>query len=211
MKLWGLFALRLWLAVLIGAAPALAAESYAVLGQLAPAASTGSVTCTNASPMVCTLNGHGSAADDQFQFTVGTAPTGTSLGTSYFIISAGLTANNFELSTTRGGTAINSSSTGSGLTGVFYHQLYTPSGSNSAVLSSMHVCNWSASVNDSVRIAVSPGRAALAAKNFVSFGTAVPFGDCIYPPAMTMANTDGLYVYSANGTTSFSVFGAEEN
>lgn len=189
----------------------LAGETYQVLGQLAPPASTGSVTCTNASPMVCTMTGHGAVLDDQFQFVAGTQPTGTSLNTSYFVISAGLTSNNFELSTTRGGSAINSSSTGSGITGNFYHQVYTPSGSNAAVVSGLHVCNQSGSTNDAVRIVVSPGRAAIAAKNFIAYGASVPYGDCIYPPAVTLANTDAIYLFSTNGTTSISVFGAEEN
>ena len=203
--------LPLLLVVCLAFGSARAAETYQVLGQLAPSVSAGSITCTSATPMVCTLSGHNSAAGDQFMFTGGTAPTGTSLNTSYFIIAGGLTANNFELATTRGGSAIASSSTGSALTGDFYHVLYTPSGSNAAVLSSMHVCNRSSTVADTVRIAIIPAGAAIANKNFISYGTSVPFGDCIYPPAATMANTDYVYVYSLFGTSSFSAFGAEEN
>ena len=40
--------------------------------------------------------------------------TGLTVGTVYYVISAGLTANDFEVSATAGGSAINTSSAGSG-------------------------------------------------------------------------------------------------
>jgi hypothetical protein len=84
-----------------------------------------SVTCTNASPMVCTWGGATPVAVEfqngaPFQFTAGTAPTGFSLNTTYFVVALTVPATGqttFELSSTQGGTAGNSTSTGSGLTG----------------------------------------------------------------------------------------------
>lgn len=70
---------------------------------------------SNASPAVFTKNGHGMAIGDAIQLTTtGALPTGLSTGTVYYIISAGFTANAFEVSATLGGSAINTSSAGSG-------------------------------------------------------------------------------------------------
>ena len=73
-------------------------------------------TITNASPAVVTLTGHGFILDSQVFFeTTGGLPTGLTVDTGYWVISAGLTANAFELSATQGGAAINTSSAGSGV------------------------------------------------------------------------------------------------
>jgi len=73
------------------------------------------VTVTIASPAVFTLNGHGLVAGDIVHLTTtGALPTGLAQNTGYYVISAGLTANAFELSTTLGGAAINTSGTQSG-------------------------------------------------------------------------------------------------
>jgi len=70
---------------------------------------------TNASPAVVNYTGHPFAAGDKVVFsTTGTLPTGLTVGTVYYVISAGLTANAFEVSATSGGAAINTSSAGSG-------------------------------------------------------------------------------------------------
>jgi hypothetical protein len=76
---------------------------------------TALTSISNASPAVCTLVSHGLTADDSIIFTTtGTLPTGLSLATTYYVISAGLTANAFEVAASLGGTAINTSSAGSG-------------------------------------------------------------------------------------------------
>lgn len=70
---------------------------------------------TNASPAVVNYTAHGLTTNDPVQFTTtGTLPTGLSTGTVYYVISAGLTANAFEVSATPGGAAINTSGAGSG-------------------------------------------------------------------------------------------------
>ena len=72
-------------------------------------------TVTIASPGVFTLRDHELGIDDRVSFiTSGSLHTGLSVDTFYYIISAGLDDDNFEVSATRGGTAINTSGTQSG-------------------------------------------------------------------------------------------------
>lgn len=72
-------------------------------------------TVTIASPAVFTATDHGLSAGDRVRlYTTGALPTNLSTDTVYFVISAGLTANDFELSTTLGGSAINTSGSQSG-------------------------------------------------------------------------------------------------
>lgn len=70
---------------------------------------------SNASPAVFTLTAHGLTTGDAIVLTTtGGLPTGLALLTIYYVIAAGLTANAFEVSATIGGSAINTSSAGSG-------------------------------------------------------------------------------------------------
>lgn len=80
-----------------------------------PNITLGNPTITIASPAVITLNSHGLTANDSVQFTTtGALPTGISASTQYYVISAGLTTNAFEISATLGGSAINTSGSQSG-------------------------------------------------------------------------------------------------
>lgn len=73
------------------------------------------VTMTIASPAVVTWTAHGLVAGSPVKFsTSGALPTGVTAGTTYYVISAGLTANTFQFSATRGGAAINTSGSQSG-------------------------------------------------------------------------------------------------
>lgn len=76
---------------------------------------TGStVAISNASPGVVTWNSHGLAVDTPVVFnTTGGLPTGLTAGTVYYVKTVNDT-NNFTVAATRGGTAINTSSVGSG-------------------------------------------------------------------------------------------------
>ena len=75
----------------------------------------GTFTVTIASPAVFTRTGHELQADDTIvPTTTGALPTGLTAGTTYYVISAGLTANDFQVSTTKGGSAVNTSGTQSG-------------------------------------------------------------------------------------------------
>lgn len=77
--------------------------------------SLGTFTVTIASPGVFTLTAHGLVAGDAVYFTTtGALPTGLSANTIYYVISTGLTSDNFQVSATRGGAAINTSGSQSG-------------------------------------------------------------------------------------------------
>src|SRR3954471_15717402 len=93
---------------------AISRSTYATLfGIITP--SVGTFTVTIASPGVFTLNSHALVAGDAvYLTTTGALPTGLSANTIYYVISAGLTANAFELSASRGGAAINTSGSQSG-------------------------------------------------------------------------------------------------
>jgi hypothetical protein len=73
------------------------------------------VTISNASPGVVTHTSHGYAAGQlvTFNSTV-SLPTGLVAGTVYCVLAAGLTTNTYEVGATCGGSAINTSSAGSG-------------------------------------------------------------------------------------------------
>ena len=74
------------------------------------------VTITLATPAVFTATSHGLVAGNEVAFTTtATLPTGVSSGTSYYVIVGGLTANDFEVATAAGGTAINTASPQSGV------------------------------------------------------------------------------------------------
>lgn len=70
---------------------------------------------SNASPAVFSLNSHGLSVGDAFVLsTSGALPTGLTVGTVYYVISASFGANSFQASTSVGGSAVNTSGAGSG-------------------------------------------------------------------------------------------------
>lgn len=72
-------------------------------------------TVTIASPAVFSKTAHGLAANDTIIFSTTIAlPTGLTAGTVYYVIAAGLTADAFEVSTSQGGAAVNTSGSQSG-------------------------------------------------------------------------------------------------
>lgn len=72
-------------------------------------------TVTIASPAVFTSTAHGMTAGQPVSFTTtGNLPTGLTPGQTYYVIAAGLAANTFRVSTTSGGSAVNTSGTQSG-------------------------------------------------------------------------------------------------
>jgi len=73
------------------------------------------ITVTIASPAVVTWTDHGLQVGSSVVFsTTGALPTGITAGTRYFVISAGFGVNSFEISTTEGGAAVNTSGSQSG-------------------------------------------------------------------------------------------------
>jgi hypothetical protein len=89
--------------------------AYAPLGANQPQGFQ--LTDTTNDDFVCV--GHGfSAGDEVFfvqEFSAKSLPGGITAGTPYYVISAGLTANAFRVSTTPGGAAVNVSAAGAGL------------------------------------------------------------------------------------------------
>lgn len=70
---------------------------------------------TIASPAVFTSTAHGLVAGDKIRITTtGSLPTGLATGTDYYVISTGLSSNDFRVSTSRGGAAVNTSGSQSG-------------------------------------------------------------------------------------------------
>jgi hypothetical protein len=75
----------------------------------------GTCTMTIASPAVVTKTAHGLLAGMPVVFsTTGALPTGLTAGAIYYVISTGLGANDFRVSTSAGGAAVNTSGTQSG-------------------------------------------------------------------------------------------------
>lgn len=82
--------------------------------QLAYARAIPLLTISNASPAVFTASAaHNLSVGDQIILS-GTLGTGLTAGTTYFVISAGLTATAFQVSASAGGAAINTSGASSG-------------------------------------------------------------------------------------------------
>jgi len=75
-----------------------------------------SCTVTSATPAVITSAAHELAVDDVVWFEATTIPTGITADTDYYIINNGITADTFQISATRGGTAVNTTSTGTTVT-----------------------------------------------------------------------------------------------
>jgi hypothetical protein len=82
-------------------------ENYGV-----PIAPKGTASISLASPAVVTLVGHGLSANQAVVFTT-LPPSPMVKGKPYFVLSAGLTADTFRVSDTLGGTAINTTASGS--------------------------------------------------------------------------------------------------
>lgn len=79
------------------------------------AVGTDTVTISIATPAVVTLTNHRLVPGQLIHFTTTSSlPTGITAGTDYYVISAGLTSSAFEISTTSGGSAVNTSGSQAG-------------------------------------------------------------------------------------------------
>lgn len=97
---------------------AVSRTTYAAL--LAAIAPSGTFTVTQASPAVFTKTTHGLVAGDKLSLTTtGALYTGLAVNTDYYVITAGLTADEFQVSASRAGAAVNTSGSQSGV-----HTLY---------------------------------------------------------------------------------------
>ena len=87
--------------------------------------------------------------------------------------------------------------------------LYTVPSSTSAVVSTIAICNRSAS-SSSFRIAIQRGGVALANQHYLNYDTTVPPNDTIFLTiGATLAATDVVSIYSSTANLSFSMFGSE--
>jgi hypothetical protein len=91
--------------------------------------------------------------------------------------------------------------------------LYTvPTGSgNYAVVSSLVVTNLTGDLTN-VRVAIRPAGATLEDKHYIIYGNGVsPFETQCFTVGITLAATDVVTVYDANGKCSFNLFGSENS
>jgi microcystin-dependent protein len=92
-------------------------------------------TMTIASPSVVTWTAHELSANDPVKFsTTGALPTGFVAGTTYYVVSASITTNTFQLSATAGGAAINTTGTQSGVHTAIHAPYGTGDGSTTFTL-----------------------------------------------------------------------------
>ena len=87
--------------------------------------------------------------------------------------------------------------------------LYTVPAATSAVVSSISICNQTASAA-TYRIAIRPAGAAVAAQHWLVYGATVAASDTtILTVGLTLATTDVITVYASTANLSFSAFGSE--
>ena len=87
--------------------------------------------------------------------------------------------------------------------------LYTVPSSTSAVVSSIVICNQTASAA-TYRIAVRPAGASLAAQHYVAYDVTVGASDSTaLTLGITLGATDVITVYGSTATLSFAAFGSE--
>lgn len=118
-----------------GATPRVSTSAYAITNLTD--VTKGTVTVTIASPAVFSFTAHGLVAGQAVYITTtGALPTGLTAGTTYYVISAGLTADAFEVSATLGGSAVNTSGSQSGT-----HTLHAFDGNMPTDVTAIHVHN----------------------------------------------------------------------
>lgn len=86
--------------------------------------------------------------------------------------------------------------------------LYTVPGSNSAVASTLVICNQG--VSTTVRVAVRPAGAGITSSQYILYETAVNGNDSLFLTiGIALAQTDVVSVYAGTSTVSFSLYGSE--
>ena len=178
-------------------------------GVAVPKVST--VTVTIASPAVVGWAAHGLAAGTQIIFsTTGALPTGITAGTIYYVITAGLAAGAFEISTTLEGTPIVTSGTQSGV------QTATATSQTPAVIYGSGMNNptsWNAL--DFIKASSDPDQMVGIARHlnyilaFGTMGTQFFYDAALASPASPLATNKSAYleIGCANG---YSIASAEQ-
>ena len=87
--------------------------------------------------------------------------------------------------------------------------LYTVPAGNTAVISSIAICNQAAA-NATFRLAVRPAGATIAAQHYIAYDTVITGNDLLtISIGISLAATDVITCYASTSTVSFSVFGSE--
>lgn len=87
--------------------------------------------------------------------------------------------------------------------------LYTVPSATSAVVSTITICNQTATAA-TYRIAVRPAGASIAAQHYIVYGATVAASDTTaLTLGITLAATDVISVYASTANLSFSAFGSE--
>jgi hypothetical protein len=90
-----------------------------------------------------------------------------------------------------------------------FTDLYTVPAGNSAVISTLNVCNTSAS-NVTFRAMVRPGGNAITTQQYIAFEVPVPAQDAIpLTLGISLDATDVITVHSFQGNVTFNLFGTE--
>jgi hypothetical protein len=87
--------------------------------------------------------------------------------------------------------------------------LYTVPSASSAVVSTIAICNQSATA-DTVNIAIRPAGATLSTTHYIASGEPIGGNSMMHiTSGLTLAATDVITVLSTNGTCSFGAYGSE--
>lgn len=90
-----------------------------------------------------------------------------------------------------------------------FTDLYTVPAGNSAVISTLTVCNTS-TANVTFRTMIRPGGNTISTQQYIAFEVPIPALDSIpLTLGMTLAATDKLTVFSYQGNVAFNLFGTE--
>jgi len=88
--------------------------------------------------------------------------------------------------------------------------VYTVPASNSAIVSTITVCNANINANVNYSIAIRPAGAAIAQKHYITANAVVGFLDTIVlTSGLTLGNGDVVTVFTTGSTVSFNLFGSE--
>jgi Flp pilus assembly protein TadG len=139
------------------------------------------VTMTKASPAVFTTSSnHGLVAGQRIAFTTtGGLYSGLTAGTTYYVLSTGLTSTKFRVSATNGGTAINTSGSQSGTHSVITSPDWTCANGNTNCATSAGISQQSALLGQNVSV-----------KNLCKYGTPT---NKVTPASITVGNYGGTY------------------
>jgi hypothetical protein len=90
-----------------------------------------------------------------------------------------------------------------------YADIYAVPAGNSAIISTLNVCNLTTS-NVTFRAAVRPANVALLPKHYIAYDIALPAQDAIgLTMGISLDATDVVTVFSFQGNVAFNLFGSE--